>query len=91
MFFMHLRYDNYFHAVIFGMSVIFLGIFIWFTMYDTDKRGQADPSQKERPANTVLPFKDGSRGDQELRKALGLPALVPGAPVAPPKALEPPR
>ena len=35
MYFMHLRYDNPFNALIFGIGVVFLGLFLVITMMDT--------------------------------------------------------
>src|SRR5262245_38421949 len=39
--FMHLFWDHKFHAIIFCFSIIFLSIFIGFTMADTTYRGHA--------------------------------------------------
>jgi cytochrome c oxidase subunit IV len=65
LFFMHLRWDLRFHSIIFTFSVIFLFIFIWFTMYDTETRGRADPIQSDRPLNSANPF-SGSREKEKL-------------------------
>ena len=35
LYFMHLRYDKPFHAIIFLSSFVFVGVFIGFTMMDT--------------------------------------------------------
>lgn len=43
LFFMHLLYDNKIFAVIFVSSLLFLGIFIALTMFDTLNRGRVDP------------------------------------------------
>ena len=63
--FMHLRWDHKFHAIIFSFSLIFLAIFIAFTMYDTETRGRTDMTQADRSANVKAPFKgvaiDGKR------------------------------
>ena len=42
MFFMHLRYDNKFHALIFVCSLMFIGVFFAYTINDTGHRGQVD-------------------------------------------------
>jgi cytochrome c oxidase subunit 4 len=88
--FMHLRYDHKFHGIIFSFSVIFLGIFIAFTMFDTEARGQADHVQSDRPVNVKAPFKgtaiDG-RQEQAQKKLHGLP---PDQPVQP-ATLAPPQ
>ncbi|MFQ5608289.1 MAG: hypothetical protein ACE5GA_10105, partial [Candidatus Zixiibacteriota bacterium] len=38
LFFMHLFYDNKIYMIIFISSLLFLAIFIIFTMYDTERR-----------------------------------------------------
>jgi cytochrome c oxidase subunit 4 len=40
LFFMHLYYDSKLYLLIFLLSVIFLTIFITFTMFDTLRRGE---------------------------------------------------
>lgn len=44
-FFMHLRYDNKFNALIFISCIFFIGVFFAYTMNDTDRRGEFDPDQ----------------------------------------------
>ncbi len=39
MFFMHLKYDNRIYMLVFIGSLLFLGVFIIFTMFDTMRRG----------------------------------------------------
>ena len=39
LFFMHLKYDNKIYATVFVGSLLFLSIFIIFTMFDTLRRG----------------------------------------------------
>lgn len=69
-FFMHLKWDNKFHALIFIGSLLFIGIFFAYTMNDTDRRGELDPDQNVK----ILP-KTG-----ELAPGVG-PATAPtGAP-----------
>lgn len=46
--FMHLKYDNKVYMLIFVSSIVFLAIFIIFTMSDTMTRGNVDP-MKARP------------------------------------------
>ena len=43
LFFMHLKYDNRIYSVIFVGAILFLGIFITFTMFDTLNRGGINP------------------------------------------------
>jgi len=42
-FFMHLRDDSRFNALVFIGSVLFAGVFLAYTMNDTSHRGQGDP------------------------------------------------
>jgi len=44
-FFMHLRYDNKFNALIFISCIFFIGVFFAYTMNDTEHRGELDPDQ----------------------------------------------
>lgn len=44
-FFMHLRWDNKFNALIFISTILFIGVFFAYTMNDTDRRGDLDPDQ----------------------------------------------
>jgi cytochrome c oxidase subunit 4 len=64
--FMHLAHDDKFHSIIFGMSIVFLGIFVGFTMFDTEARGRADSIEKEQPADIKQPFA-GTRAEAELK------------------------
>ena len=51
MFFMHLRYDSKFNAVIFISGLLFIGVFFAYTLNDTGRRGEVDDEQ----GTTVLP------------------------------------
>ena len=44
-FFMHLKWDNKFNALIFLSTIFFIGVFFAYTLNDTDKRGELDPDQ----------------------------------------------
>jgi cytochrome c oxidase subunit 4 len=44
-FFMHLKYDNRFNALMFLSSLLFIGVFFAYTLNDTDHRGQVDSAQ----------------------------------------------
>jgi cytochrome c oxidase subunit 4 len=50
-FFMHLRYDNKFNALIFISCIFFIGVFFAYTMNDTERRGELDQDQNVK----VLP------------------------------------
>lgn len=44
-FFMHLKDDNRFNALMFVSGLLFIGVFFAYTMNDTDHRGQVDDAQ----------------------------------------------
>jgi cytochrome c oxidase subunit 4 len=44
-FFMHLKYDSRFNALMFLSSLLFIGVFFAYTLNDTDHRGQIDSAQ----------------------------------------------
>ena len=44
-FFMHLKWDNKFNALIFVSTLFFIGVFFAYTLNDTDRRGELDPDQ----------------------------------------------
>lgn len=44
-FFMHLKWDNKFNALIFLSTIFFIGVFFAYTLNDTDKRGELDADQ----------------------------------------------
>jgi cytochrome c oxidase subunit IV len=79
--FMHLRWDHKFHTIVFSFSLIFLGVFIAFTMYDTETRGRTDAKEGDRPAEVTMPFKQGK---QELKLKEKYDHDVP-APKEPPR------
>ena len=71
--FMHLFFDHKFHSVIFVSSLVFLGIFISFTMFDTETRGRADAIEAERPADVSRPFA-GTQREAALKAKWAAPA-----------------
>ena len=46
LYFMHLKYDNKLFGIILILSLLFLTIFIGFTMIDTMFRGEIEPLEK---------------------------------------------
>jgi cytochrome c oxidase subunit IV len=83
--FMHLYWDHKFHAVIFGVSLVFLAIFIIFTLFDTQSRGRADGIEGERPADIRAPFA-GTRTELDYKeKHPELKATAAAAAAAAPK------
>jgi cytochrome c oxidase subunit 4 len=53
LFFMHLKYDNKFNALILIVSLLFIGVFFAYTLNDTDHRAELDLEQGSKilPAN----------------------------------------
>ena len=51
LFFMHLKYDEKFNAVVFAGSLTFLAVFLVLTLSDTIERGKVDPLE----AKTLFP------------------------------------
>ena len=47
-FFMHLKWDNKFNALVFISTLFFIGVFFTYTMNDTDRRGDLDADQNVR-------------------------------------------
>ncbi len=54
--FMHLWFDHKFHAIIFGSALVFLAIFIGFTLIDTENRGRVDATLGDHPVDIANPF-----------------------------------
>ncbi len=54
--FMHLLYDNKFHAIILLGSILFVGVFMIFTMFDTNHRGNVDSIETQKAAKIADPF-----------------------------------
>jgi cytochrome c oxidase subunit 4 len=77
--FMHLYYDHKFHSVIFGSAILFLVIFVAFTMFDTETRGRADAIQADHPVDVRAPFA-GTRGEQRIRESFVPAKRGPEAP-----------
>ncbi|RMH73826.1 MAG: hypothetical protein D6675_01370 [Gemmatimonadetes bacterium] len=57
LFFMHLYYDNKMYMFVFILGVLFVGVFITLTMYDTMRRGDLDDA-KAGPIQTQAAFYD---------------------------------
>lgn len=79
--FMHLFHDQKFHSFVFVCALIFLGLFISFTMFDTDKRARLESIQAEHPANIDDPFA-GTIRDEERKAHWKSMAAAPVAPAA---------
>lgn len=69
--FMHLFYDHKFNSIILVMGLLFLGVFIVFTMFDTEARGTSNDRMKgQRPADIKQPFA-GTVADQATKERWG--------------------
>jgi cytochrome c oxidase subunit 4 len=64
--FMHLAFDKKFNSIIFASSLIFLAIFVGFTMFDTNARGMTDRGSADKPATVDTPF-ESTRGREAIR------------------------
>jgi cytochrome c oxidase subunit 4 len=67
--FMHLFWDQKFFAVVFSSTILFLAIFLAFTMFDTEARGVADPLEGLKPANWKQPF-SGTSEDDHIKRSV---------------------
>jgi len=89
LFFMHLRHDK-FNALIFTVGVMFLGVFLIFTLFDVASRRRLYPGNLKAP---VLEF-PGAPLNKPIQPSTGqplseapaapqmTPATAPGAPAA---------
>jgi cytochrome c oxidase subunit 4 len=80
--FMHLKYDQKFHSIIFGMALVFLVVFVGFTMFDTETRGRAESVEADRPLDPKAPFA-GSRSEAKMRAKFSPQAASTAAPAGP--------
>ena len=58
-FFMHLYYDNKVYFSVFIGAVLFLAVFIVFTMFDTQSRGWVNPIQESPIESKALIYQPG--------------------------------
>lgn len=69
--FMHLFFDHKFHSIILIMGLLFLGVFLVFTMFDTETRGRSnDPFKGERPVDIKQPWA-GTRSEEATKERWG--------------------
>jgi len=85
--FMHLWFDNKLNLVIFISSLVFLAIFIAFTMFDTETRGVNVAGGLDRPAEMMDPFA-GTVGEKQMRSRWAAAPAAETAPAAEPAAAE---
>jgi cytochrome c oxidase subunit 4 len=88
-FFMHLRWDNKFNALIFISCLFFIGVFFVYTMNDTDRRGELDADQNVRvlpktgedaPGGMEPKPADSAGGDEHGAAPAGSAGHAPAAP-----------
>lgn len=79
-FFMHLRWDNKFNALMFISGLFFVGVFFAYTLNDTERRGELDPDQNVK----ILP-KTGQEapGGFEKKEEAHAPGKAPAGEAAP--------
>lgn len=86
-FFMHLRYDNKFNALIFISCLFFIGVFFTYTMNDTDHRGELDPDQNVKVLESTGENAPGGfvphTADSAEHGAAGEHGAAPGGSAAP--------
>jgi cytochrome c oxidase subunit IV len=75
--FMHLKWDSKFHTIIFIFALLFLAIFIVFTMFDTQYRGEAETVENQHPLDVKAPFEGQQTGDVAVVPKIDAPAPTP--------------
>lgn len=70
LYFMHMKYENKFNALVFVSSLLFAGIFLAYTLNDTEYRGRANQASEYGGA-----LVDPATG----KRAYGSPALLNSA------------
>jgi cytochrome c oxidase subunit 4 len=89
LFFMHLRYDNKFNALVVVISLLFIGVFFAYTLNDTEHRGEVDlESGSKILPGTGAEAPGGFEGHHAAAPASGGAPAPSGAP-APGHAPEP--
>ena len=81
LFFMHLKYDKKFNLIAFLSSLIFLGLFLGFTLLDINTREDAQPFAKPLYAGKEIPLEGGH--SSEGAKESAAPKAESSAPAAP--------
>jgi len=62
LFFMHLKYDSKLYLIVFLGAILFLAIFIVFTMFDTMERDQIYQIEAKPIRENAAMYDDSSRG-----------------------------
>lgn len=66
LFFMHLLYDKKIFMLVFAVAILFLALFITFTMFDTMRRGDLDIMQAKPIENNAVIYKKKVRNRAEV-------------------------
>ncbi len=83
LFFMHLKYDNRFNALVLVISLLFIGVFFAYTLNDTEHRAEVDADQGTKVLQSTGAEAPG--GFEGRQHAPAAPASA-GAGGAPPSA-----
>jgi cytochrome c oxidase subunit 4 len=78
--FMHLYTDHKFHTAIFASSLVFLLVFVTFTMFDTEFRGKFGQIDGQRVTNMQDPFNTLPPPAAPAASGSAAPAAPPAAP-----------
>ena len=69
LYFMHLKFDKKFHMIAFLSSLIFLGLFLTFTLLDINTRDDSQPFAKPLYAGkTIVPTEHGGEHSGEKKE-----------------------
>jgi cytochrome c oxidase subunit 4 len=84
LFFMHLKYDNKFNALVLIISLLFIGVFFAYTLNDTDHRAEVDlESGAKVLPSTGAEAPGGFEGHHAAAPGSGAPAPSGSAAPAP--------
>ncbi len=73
LYFMHLKFDKKFHMIAFLSSLIFLGLFLAFTMLDINTRDDSQPFAKPLYAGkTIIPTEHGGEHSGEKKEGAAM-------------------
>jgi cytochrome c oxidase subunit 4 len=70
LFFMHLLYDKKIYAIVFGVGILFLGVFVALTMFDTLERGAVNAIEAAPIKKSAIIYDrqaaDSSQGEKPI-------------------------
>lgn len=79
LFFMHLLYDKKIFMIIFAVAILFLALFITFTMFDTMRRGDIDVMQAAPIEKNAVIYKESGSDSTAVPSGI-IPDSVTTAP-----------